>query len=93
MKTTPGQLLLQMEEVRVGSNFMTHDLYLELRTKLAKNHQRRQIVQNLDRLARNGQDYELLSSEGTWIAKPAGKTPTGRYLWNLHFRPHPSMAA
>lgn len=81
------QLPLNLCEVVIRLDCKTGDLYEELRPKLGKNHDRGQIMQKLDRLARAGKDFELSTKEGEWLARTKGKTETGYYLWTLYFRP------
>lgn len=92
-KSSDEQLLLQLFEVLVRERISTRDLYLEMKTKLPKHHQRRQIVQQLDRQAARGENFEIMTPEGAWVARSIGKTSTGRYLWNCYFRPKLQIAA
>ena len=93
-QVAPGQMFLCPYEVRTRTKILTHNLYSdELRAKLPKNHQRKQITHELNRSARSGHIYEVATSEGLWLAKPVGKTETERWVWDLYFRPNPQMIA
>ena len=88
-----GQFSLQLWEALTRECLSTHDVVSDLIPKLSKNYQRRKIVRQLNRHAAMDEDFEISTSEGLWIARPIDKTETGRYVWNLYFRPKPQMSA
>jgi len=88
-----GQFALQLWETLTRQCISTHDVVSDLVPKLSKNCQRQKIVQKLNRQAAKGEDFEISTLEGLWIARPIDKTETGRYVWNLYFRPKPRMSA
>lgn len=88
-----GQLAMQLLEALTRASLSTHDVVSDLMPKLSKKCRRQNIVQQLHRHAAKGEDFEISTLEGLWIARPIGKTETGRYVWNLYFRPAPRMSA
>ncbi len=88
-----GQLNLQLWEILTRESLSTHDVVSDLMPKLSKKCQRQTIVQQLNRRVAKGEDFEISTLEGLWIARPIGKTETGRYVWDLYFRPAPRMSA
>jgi len=84
---------LSFWQVEIRRECKTGDLYEELKPKLSKRHSRAQIVQELNRVARERRNFEVGTDEGLWIASPMGKTTTGFYLWKLIFRPSAQTVA